>query len=204
MDTTQKSVWGSHSSSPSVKSWLQHHHLFADYIFVTLSTPSPPNHPSLRLLLFFLHLSPLSHPNSPRFYPTSSTTSSSSCNIRLISPNLSSQDLCFFSPPSAASPSTPPLPSSPVLFAPVYLHHSTRWFVLKLYIWQLGWFFIPWYYCNIGRIAQTWRNTEEGQAGGKRKLKHEKPWCIKSNYSVKRRAAVITGPFFGLVPCVTF
>lgn len=40
MDTTQ-CVVGSHSSSPSVKSRLQHLNLFPDYIFVTLSTPFP-------------------------------------------------------------------------------------------------------------------------------------------------------------------
>lgn len=40
VDTTQ-CVGGSHSSSPSVKSWLKHLNLFPDYIFVTLSTPFP-------------------------------------------------------------------------------------------------------------------------------------------------------------------
>lgn len=41
MDTTQRTVWSTHSSSPSVKSRLQHLNLFPDYIFVTLSTPLP-------------------------------------------------------------------------------------------------------------------------------------------------------------------
>lgn len=133
------------------------------------------------------------------------------CNVKVLSPpSPFSSSLLLFSSLSGL-PFHPPTPDSslpprPVLFAPVYLHHSTRWFVLKLYVWQLGWFslFFPWYYFNIGGIAQTCRNTEERQAGGKRKLKYEKPRCIKSNYSIMWRAAVITGPFFGLVPCVTF
>lgn len=138
MDTTQ-CVGGSHSSSPSVKSWLQHLNLFPDYIFVTLSTPfpsissiSPP--PTLLSLPF---------PSLESKLSTSSLVPLLQLlhhNIRLISPHLLSQNLSFLLP-QLTSLSTPPLPPGPGLFAPLYLHRSTRWFVLKLYIWQLGRFF---------------------------------------------------------------
>lgn len=159
MDTRQKSVWSSHSSSPSVKSRLQHLNLFPDYIFVTLSTlPSPPNHPPPPLHpppFTPLSLS-LSHPNPPLlvfflFPPTGSIShysSSSSVTFGLSHPISPLKISASFLLPRLP-PSPPLLPSSlplfflpaPVLFAPVYLHRSTRWFVLKLYVWQLGGFF---------------------------------------------------------------
>lgn len=117
----------------------------------TFLSPSPPSPPLqiIRLLLFFLHLLPLSHIQILHFLFFFSLSSYRLYlpllqlllrNIRLISPHLPSQDLCFFSPPFPpllpSSPSSLPLffLPAPVLFAPVYLHRSTRWFVLKLHV----------------------------------------------------------------------
>lgn len=98
MDTPPESVRASHSSSPSVKSRLQHLNLFPDYIFVTLSTPSPPNRPSLRLLLFILHLFPFfPHPSPPLLFPAALLRLLPR-NVRLISPHLPlSRSLLLFS-----------------------------------------------------------------------------------------------------------
>lgn len=96
MDTTQ-CVGGSHSSSPSVKSWLQHLNLFPDYIFVTLSTPFPS-------------ISSISPPPTLLSLPFPSLASKLSTSslvpllqllhhdIRLISPHLLSQNLSFLLP----------------------------------------------------------------------------------------------------------
>lgn len=207
MAATQRSVWRSHSSSPSVKSPLQHLNL-------SPSLSSPPNHPSLfLLLLFILHLSPLSQKSPLLFFLNSyqhslHNSNSSSVQFRFSQPHLHSQDLCFFSPPSAASLSTPLLQpssqaSSVCACLPPSFHQMVCVKTLRLTA-RLIFRFFPWYYFNIGGIAQTCRNTEEGQAGGKRKLKYEKPRCIKSNYSIMQRAAVITGPFLVWFPVLLF